>query len=205
MSINRQYYTRIREYKKSKHNNNNIPSFILPSNPNTFPTAGRTKNMVELPVIPNTVHNNIISPYHFIVFLGGMGLGPKNRCRKLCSDCLVGLGLGVPPSLLTLAVVSLPFLPPLLLLLFHLLVQHLLEPDNSCKLLFRLLLLVMLIILFLVQHRENNVSCCFNALFDKDNDDAITDEDTDTDADLLADSIILVVDSILLILLIDFG
>lgn len=62
----------------------------------------------------------------------------------------------------------------------------------------------MLIILFLVQHRENNASCCFNALFDEDNDDAITDEDTDTIADLLADSIILVVDSILLILLIDF-
>ena len=123
-----------------------------------------------------------------------MGLGPKNRCRKLCSDCLVGPGLGVPPALLTLAVVSLPFLPPLLLLLFHLLVQHL--PDNRCKLLFRLLLLVMLIILFLVQHRENNASCCFNALFDEDNDDAITDEDTDTIADLLADSIILVVDSI---------
>lgn len=124
-----------------------------------------------------------------------MGFGPKNLSKKLCSDCLVGLGLGVPPSLLTLAVVSLPFRPPLLLLLFHLLVQHLLEPDNRCKLLFRLLLLVMLIIL-LVQLRENNASCCFNALFDKD-DDAITDEDTDTVADRLADSIILVVDSII--------
>ena len=54
-----------------------------------------------------------------------------------------------------------------------------------------------MIILFLVQHRENNASC-FDAQFD-DDDDAITEEDTDNAADLLADNIILVVDSILII------
>ena len=60
-----------------------LPSLKLPFNPKTFDTAGRTKNMVDVPVIPKTVHSNAISAYHRGVFFGGIGLGPKNRCRKV--------------------------------------------------------------------------------------------------------------------------
>lgn len=59
------------------------PSFILPFNPNPFDTAGRTKNIVDDPVIPKTVHISAISAYHLGVFRGGIVLGAKNRSRKV--------------------------------------------------------------------------------------------------------------------------
>lgn len=44
--------------------------------------AGRTKNIVEEPVIANTVHSNAISRYQAGVFRGGITLGAKNFWRK---------------------------------------------------------------------------------------------------------------------------
>lgn len=40
------------------------------------------------PVIPNTVHINIISAYHLGVFRGGMGFGARNLSRNVV-DCFV--------------------------------------------------------------------------------------------------------------------
>ncbi len=45
--------------------------------------------MVEVPVIPKTVHINTISTYQRGVFLGGMGLGLRNLCRKLLDGLLL--------------------------------------------------------------------------------------------------------------------
>ena len=96
------------------------PSFILPFNPKIFDTAGRTKNIVPLPVIPKTVQINAISAYHRGVLRGGMGLGPKNRARKVddCDGCDDVCWLGGDP-----------FLP----LLLEDLCQHILDP--RCRLL----------------------------------------------------------------------
>ena len=74
---------------------------MLPSSPKTSDTAGLTRNIVEVPVIPKTTQSKAISAYHLGVFLGGMALGARNRLRK---------EVGAP---------SLP--PPLLLLLLLLL------------------------------------------------------------------------------------
>ena len=32
--------------------------------------------------MPNTVQINTISPYHFVVYFGGIGLGAKNLCKN---------------------------------------------------------------------------------------------------------------------------
>ncbi len=48
--------------------------------------------MVEVPVIPNTVHINAISAYQRDVFLGGMGLGPRNLCRKFNGGLIIEFG-----------------------------------------------------------------------------------------------------------------
>lgn len=56
---------------------------MLPFNPKTSETAGRTMNMVDEPVIPNTVQISAISAYHFRVFRGGIGFGARKRWRKV--------------------------------------------------------------------------------------------------------------------------
>ena len=33
--------------------------------------------------MPNTVQINTISPYHFVVYFGGIGLGAKNLCKNV--------------------------------------------------------------------------------------------------------------------------
>ena len=59
------------------------PSLRLPWSPNPLLTAGRTNTMVDDPVIANTVQRSTISLYQANVHLGGISLGPKNRCRKV--------------------------------------------------------------------------------------------------------------------------
>ena len=49
-------------------------------------------------MIPNTVQINTISPYHFVVYLGGIGLGAKNLCKNVV--CGGGDSLPLTPTLL---------------------------------------------------------------------------------------------------------
>jgi hypothetical protein len=56
------------------------PSFRLPFRPRTSDIAGRTKNIVLVPVIANTVQISVISPYHLSVPLGGISFGDNHLC-----------------------------------------------------------------------------------------------------------------------------
>ena len=51
------------------------PSLMVPCRPRTLPTAGLTKNIVNVPVMPKTVHSNAISVYHFGVLRGAQTQG----------------------------------------------------------------------------------------------------------------------------------
>ena len=65
---------------------------MVPRRPRTSPTAGLTKNIVDVPVMPNTAHSNAISAYHLGVLRGGIGLGDRNRPRRVGLE-LLGLEL----------------------------------------------------------------------------------------------------------------
>ena len=52
---------------------------MVPLRPNTSDTAGLTRNIVDVPVMPNIAHNKAISAYHLGVFRGGIGLGERKR------------------------------------------------------------------------------------------------------------------------------
>ena len=78
-------------------------------------TAGRTNTIVEVPEIANTVHKSVISMYQRKVFWGGIGFGPRNRCRKV--DVLVVIVVGGVDCDCTLSpAVTTPFLTLLVLL-----------------------------------------------------------------------------------------
>lgn len=90
---------------------------MLPRNPNMSDTAGRTNTIVEVPEIANTVHKSVISMYQRKVFWGGIGFGPRNRCRKVV-DVLVVLVVNVGCTLSPASTTpSLTLLVPLALLL----------------------------------------------------------------------------------------
>ncbi len=55
---------------------------MLPSSPKTSDTAGLTKNIVDVPVIPKTTQSKAILAYHLGVLRGGMALGARNLLRK---------------------------------------------------------------------------------------------------------------------------
>jgi len=50
--------------------------------------------------MPNTVQINTISPYHFVVYFGGIGLGAKNLCKNVGGG---GGGESLPPLILLLS------------------------------------------------------------------------------------------------------
>ena len=55
--------------------------------------------------MPNTVQINTISPYHFVVYFGGIGLGAKNLCKNVGGG---GESLPLPLLIFVLFAVS-PF------------------------------------------------------------------------------------------------
>ena len=80
------------EGRPPKENENHSPSLMVPRRPRTSPTAGLTRNIVDVPVMPNTAHSNAISAYHLGVLRGGIGLGDRNRPRRVGLE-LLGLEL----------------------------------------------------------------------------------------------------------------
>lgn len=52
---------------------------MVPLRPNTSDTAGLTRNIVDVPVMPNIAHSKTISAYHLGVFRCGIGLGERKR------------------------------------------------------------------------------------------------------------------------------
>jgi len=94
------------EGRPPKENENHSPSLMVPRRPRTSPTAGLTRNIVDVPVMTNTAHSNAISAYHLGVPRGGIGLGDRNRPRRVGSE-LPGLGL-LPLGLLPLELAESP-------------------------------------------------------------------------------------------------
>lgn len=56
-------------------------------------TAGRTRNMVEEPVMANTVQRRVISRYQAKVLRGGIGFGERNFWSHVCWLLVVAVGL----------------------------------------------------------------------------------------------------------------
>ena len=92
------------EGRPREENENRPPSLMVPRRPRTSPTAGLARNIVDVPVMPNTAHSNAISAYHLGVPRGGIGLGDRNRPRRVGSELLGSELLG----LLLLVLAELP-------------------------------------------------------------------------------------------------